>query len=54
GGLGRLPKLRVATVKSSFSAVPEKPMGLYDPAFDKDSTDTSDQRRPTPDTNQNI
>jgi glutamate synthase (NADPH/NADH) len=37
GGLGRLPKLRVATVKSSFSAVPEKPMGLYDPAFDKDS-----------------
>ncbi|GAU21207.1 hypothetical protein TSUD_11240, partial [Trifolium subterraneum] len=37
GGLGRLPKLRVASVKSSFSAVPEKPMGLYDPAFDKDS-----------------
>jgi glutamate synthase (NADPH/NADH) len=37
GGLGRLPKLRVATVKSSFSAVPEKPMGLYDPSFDKDS-----------------
>lgn len=36
GGLGRLPKLRVA-VKSSFSAVPDKPMGLYDPAFDKDS-----------------
>lgn len=36
GGPGRLPKLRVA-VKSSFSAVPEKPMGLYDPAMDKDS-----------------
>lgn len=33
---GRLPKLRV-TVKSSFSAIPEKPMGLYDPAFDKDA-----------------
>lgn len=36
GGLGRLPKLKVA-VKSAFSAVPEKPMGLYDPAMDKDS-----------------
>ncbi|KAK7320851.1 hypothetical protein VNO77_30707 [Canavalia gladiata] len=33
---GRLPKLRV-TVRSAFSAVPEKPLGLYDPAMDKDS-----------------
>jgi len=24
-------------VRSSFSAVPEKPLGLYDPSFDKDS-----------------
>ncbi|XP_059431841.1 glutamate synthase [NADH], amyloplastic-like [Corylus avellana] len=35
-GPGRAPKLRVA-VRSSFSAVPEKPLGLYDPSFDKDS-----------------
>ncbi|XP_062148767.1 glutamate synthase [NADH], amyloplastic isoform X1 [Alnus glutinosa] len=35
-GPGRSPKLRVA-VRSSFSAVPEKPLGLYDPSFDKDS-----------------
>ncbi|KAL2584576.1 hypothetical protein AAZV13_14G136700 [Glycine max] len=33
---GRVPKLRVA-VRSAFSAVPEKPLGLYDPAMDKDS-----------------
>ena len=33
---GRVPKLRV-TVRSAFSAVPEKPLGLYDPAMDKDS-----------------
>jgi len=33
---GRLPKWRVA-VRSAFSAVPEKPLGLYDPAMDKDS-----------------
>ncbi|QCE00220.1 glutamate synthase [Vigna unguiculata] len=32
----RLPKWRVA-VRSAFSAVPEKPLGLYDPAMDKDS-----------------
>ncbi|XP_027338978.1 glutamate synthase [NADH], amyloplastic isoform X1 [Abrus precatorius] len=32
----RLPKLRLA-VRSAFSAVPEKPLGLYDPAMDKDS-----------------
>lgn len=31
-----MPKLRVA-VRSAFSAVPEKPLGLYDPAMDKDS-----------------
>lgn len=35
-GPGRSPKLRTV-VKSSFSGVPEKPMGLYDPSFDKDS-----------------
>lgn len=35
-GLDRSPKLR-AVVKSSMSLVPEKPLGLYDPAFDKDS-----------------
>lgn len=35
-GPGRLPKLKVA-VRSAFSAVPEKPLGLYDPAMDKDS-----------------
>jgi len=32
----RLPKPRVA-VRLAFSAVPEKPLGLYDPAMDKDS-----------------
>ncbi|KAK4793540.1 hypothetical protein SAY86_023975 [Trapa natans] len=31
----RMPKLLVA--QSSLSAVPEKPLGLYDPKFDKDS-----------------
>ena len=36
GGPGRSPKLGVA-VRSAFSAVPEKPQGLYDPAMDKDS-----------------
>ncbi|KAI4307123.1 hypothetical protein L6164_030342 [Bauhinia variegata] len=35
-GPGRSPKLRVV-VRSALSAVPEKPLGLYDPAFDKDS-----------------
>ncbi|KAK6925989.1 Glutamate synthase, alpha subunit, C-terminal [Dillenia turbinata] len=35
-GPGREPKLRVV-VKSAFSNVPEKPLGLYDPRFDKDS-----------------
>lgn len=35
-GPGRSPKLRVV-VRSSLSAVPEKPLGLYDPSFDKDS-----------------
>ncbi|XP_058095946.1 glutamate synthase 1 [NADH], chloroplastic-like [Magnolia sinica] len=35
-GPGRAPKLR--TVKSmALSQVPEKPLGLYDPSFDKDS-----------------
>lgn len=36
GGPGRLPQLKLA-VRSAFSGVPEKPMGLYDPAMDKDS-----------------
>ncbi|CAA7048637.1 unnamed protein product, partial [Microthlaspi erraticum] len=35
-GPGRSPKLKTV-VRSSFSAVPEKPLGLYDPSFDKDS-----------------
>ncbi|XP_025667074.1 glutamate synthase [NADH], amyloplastic isoform X2 [Arachis hypogaea] len=35
-GPGRSPELRVV-VRSALSAVPEKPMGLYDPAMDKDS-----------------
>lgn len=35
-GPGRAPKLRFV-VKNSMSQVPEKPLGLYDPAFDKDS-----------------
>lgn len=35
-GPGRSAKLRTV-VKSSFSAVPEKPLGLYDPSYDKDS-----------------
>ncbi|XP_010266511.1 PREDICTED: glutamate synthase 1 [NADH], chloroplastic isoform X1 [Nelumbo nucifera] len=35
-GPGRSPKLRVV-VRSAFSQVPEKPLGLYDPSFDKDS-----------------
>ncbi|PPR85687.1 hypothetical protein GOBAR_AA34999 [Gossypium barbadense] len=35
-GPSRAPKLRVV-VRSSLSGVPEKPLGLYDPSFDKDS-----------------
>lgn len=35
-GPGRSPKLRLV-VRSGLSAVPEKPLGLYDPSFDKDS-----------------
>ncbi|KAH6822234.1 NADH-dependent glutamate synthase 1 [Perilla frutescens var. hirtella] len=35
-GPGRQPKLRFV-VKNAMSQVPEKPLGLYDPAFDKDS-----------------
>ncbi|XP_057950396.1 glutamate synthase 1 [NADH], chloroplastic isoform X1 [Malania oleifera] len=35
-GPGRSPRLR-AVVRSAFSQVPEKPLGLYDPSFDKDS-----------------
>lgn len=35
-GPGRSPKLRLV-VRSGLSAVPEKPLGLYDPKFDKDS-----------------
>ncbi|KAG5533868.1 hypothetical protein RHGRI_027909 [Rhododendron griersonianum] len=36
-GPGRDPKLRVMMVRSALSLVPEKPLGLYDPSFDKDS-----------------
>lgn len=36
-GPGRSPKLRVGKVRSALSSVPEKPLGLYDPSFDKDS-----------------
>ncbi|KAL4557008.1 hypothetical protein LXL04_035178 [Taraxacum kok-saghyz] len=35
-GPGRDPKLKVV-VRSSLSLVPEKPLGLYDPSFDKDA-----------------
>lgn len=35
-GPGRSPKLKVV-VRSAMSTIPEKPLGLYDPAFDKDS-----------------
>ena len=35
-GPGRDPKLRMV-VRSALSQVPQKPLGLYDPAFDKDS-----------------
>ncbi|XVF10044.1 hypothetical protein REPUB_Repub07fG0149900 [Reevesia pubescens] len=35
-GPGRVPKLRIV-VRSALSGVPEKPLGLYDPSFDKDS-----------------
>lgn len=35
-GPGKSPKLRVV-VRSALSGVPEKPLGLYDPSFDKDS-----------------
>ncbi|KAJ9679825.1 hypothetical protein PVL29_021667 [Vitis rotundifolia] len=35
-GPGRSPRLRVV-VRSALSQVPEKPLGLYDPSFDKDS-----------------
>jgi glutamate synthase (NADPH/NADH) len=35
-GPGRSPKLKVV-VRSALSSVPEKPLGLYDPSFDKDS-----------------
>ncbi|KAK1582905.1 hypothetical protein Q3G72_019463 [Acer saccharum] len=35
-GPGKSPKLRVV-VRSALSRVPEKPLGLYYPAFDKDS-----------------
>lgn len=34
-GHGRRPEFLIA--QSSLSAVPEKPLGLYDPKFDKDS-----------------
>lgn len=33
---GRSQKLRFV-VKNAMSQVPEKPLGLYDPSFDKDS-----------------
>lgn len=35
-GPGKSPKLRVV-VRSALSGLPEKPLGLYDPKFDKDS-----------------
>lgn len=35
-GPGQAPKLKVV-VRSALSNVPEKPLGLYDPSFDKDS-----------------
>lgn len=36
-GPGRPPKLRVLQLRSALSQIPEKPLGLYDPSFDKDS-----------------
>ncbi|PKA51627.1 Glutamate synthase 1 [NADH], chloroplastic [Apostasia shenzhenica] len=36
-GPGRSPKLRVVSPTMSLSQVPEKPLGLYDASFDKDS-----------------
>lgn len=36
-GPGVSPKLRVVSPSMSFSQVPEKPLGLYDASFDKDS-----------------
>ncbi|XP_027103579.1 glutamate synthase 1 [NADH], chloroplastic isoform X1 [Coffea arabica] len=36
-GPGRPPKLRVFQLRSALSQIPEKPLGLYDPSFDKDS-----------------
>ncbi|XP_042440891.1 glutamate synthase 1 [NADH], chloroplastic isoform X1 [Zingiber officinale] len=36
-GPGRSPKLRLVAPSMSMSQVPEKPLGLYDPSFDKDS-----------------
>ncbi|PIA49013.1 hypothetical protein AQUCO_01300099v1 [Aquilegia coerulea] len=36
-GPGRSPKLRVAVRSMALSQVPEKPLGLYDPSFDKDA-----------------
>nr|GMC64767.1 glutamate synthase 1 [NADH], chloroplastic isoform X1 [Ipomoea batatas] len=35
-GPGRAPKLRMV-VRSALSQVPDKPLGLYDPSYDKDS-----------------
>lgn len=36
-GPGRSPKLRVFQLRSALSQIPDKPLGLYDPSFDKDS-----------------
>ncbi|RRT82636.1 hypothetical protein B296_00007674 [Ensete ventricosum] len=36
-GPGRSPKLRVVSPSMSLSRVAEKPLGLYDPSYDKDS-----------------
>lgn len=36
-GLGLTPNLRVAGATMSLSLLPEKPVGLYDPSFEKDS-----------------
>ncbi|KAG9448282.1 hypothetical protein H6P81_014410 [Aristolochia fimbriata] len=36
-GPGRTPRLRIGVPSMALSQVPEKPLGLYDPSFDKDS-----------------
>ncbi|KAL5999002.1 glutamate synthase [NADH] [Asimina triloba] len=36
-GPGRSPRLRIVGPSMALSQVPDKPLGLYDPSFDKDS-----------------